>query len=337
MLAFLLVPLVHAVGIGAGVRMMMPAAPKGEQPTFPLGVTDIADTAVNGTNKAVVEPPKESATASAPQTPDSAVFETGFKIIATISNVVLQISPLRIVTEMRLHKSTMGFSSAPLIALTACGYQWSFYGYFAFSATDNVGFLTLVYANVLGLVLGLYYVTTYYMHSSSSVWSRDNVAFLVLFVLEALYCTVYETNLERALILAGLLSAALSILVSLAPMVSLAAAVTAKSTHALPVDIIAASFASSVLWTALGFSLGDRWVWLPNLTGTVLGLVQFTVITYIYNHAVVDKWVNRAFTVLARFMVEAESKKPFAWPKLATYMLNGETRGEKVQVPVQAP
>jgi solute carrier family 50 protein (sugar transporter) len=318
--------------------MMMPPVPKGEQPTFPLGVTDIADTGINRTIGATVELPKKTSLDSSLKTTDSAMFETGFKIIATISNIVLQISPLRMVTDMRLEKSTMGYSAAPLTALTACGYQWSFYGYFAFSVTDNLGFLTLVYANVLGLVLGLYYVATYYVYSSASVWSRDNVAFLVLFLLEAVYCTVFETNVERALILAGLLSAALSILVSLAPMMSLATAVATKSTHALPVDIIVASFISSVLWTALGFSLGDRWVWLPNLTGTVLGLVQFTVIAYIYHYAVVDKWLNRTMSILARIMVDAESKKPFVWPKLAMYMFTGdEAKGKPVQVPVHVP
>jgi solute carrier family 50 protein (sugar transporter) len=269
------------VGIGAGLRLMVPPVP-----AVPLGVTSIQDSAVNvstqpGGEKIVEEDPVPVIVEEPSILREH--IETVLKVLGTASNIILQLSPLRLVTDMRMHKSAMGFSAAPLLALTACGYQWSFYGYFAFSATQNVAFLTLVYANILGLILGLYYLGTFCVYSSGDTVNgllRDGLICLFIFMVEGVYCAL-ETDVSKALVCAGLLSAALSILVSCSPMVSLKSAVQTKSIDALPIDIIIASFVSCVLWSLLGILLQDSWVWIPNATGLVVGLVQLLAVAYI--------------------------------------------------------
>ena len=269
--------LAGGVGIGAGVKQMVPAVP--------LGLTSIQDTS-NATTvsvDAIVAPEEPSVLKEN--------FETVLKVLGTASNIVLQLSPLRLVTDMRMHKSAMGFSPAPLLALMACGYQWSFYGYFAFGVTQNVAFLTLVYANILGLILGLYYLGTFCVFSSTEGLNsllRDGLAALVIFTLEGIYCAL-ETDVSRALVCAGLLSAALSILVSISPMVSLRSAIASKSIKSIPLDIIIASFISCLLWALLGLLLNDPWVWIPNATGLCMGIIQLLAVAFIQFNGKKDK------------------------------------------------
>jgi solute carrier family 50 protein (sugar transporter) len=263
------------------MRLMVPPVPPG--PTVPLGSTVIQDTNISSiaAKPVVVQDPIPVVVEEDPVWWTG--IETVLKVLGTISNIALQLSPLRLVTDMRMHKSALGFSPAPLLALTACGYQWSFYGYFAFNITENVAFLTLVYANILGLVLGLYFLATFYIYASEEQGKtivNNGLVFLLVFAIESLYCLV-EPNVERTLICAGLLSAALSIGVSFAPMVSIRSALAENSLKTLPVDIICASFTSSLLWAVLGGMLHDPWVWIPNLTGLGLGLIQLGACAYI--------------------------------------------------------
>jgi uncharacterized protein with PQ loop repeat len=212
-------------------------------------------------------------------------FEFILKVLAIGSNVLLQLSPMRLVTEFRLRKSTGDLSVFPLIALTACGFQWSFYGYFAFNVTGNSGFLMLVYANILGFVLGCYYVLNFTIYSNQrSTWAilRDPTLIIlsIMFMIEVVWCNGTR-NFETSLKFSGGLSALLSVLVSASTMVAIPKVLSSNSLESLPVDMVVASFGSSVLWLACGYLLGDPWVWAPNASGVIIGAMQIGVILHV--------------------------------------------------------
>ena len=276
-LLFLLLIAPSITGLGIGLKSMVMPAPRADT-TVPLGVKAVSDVGVvtaSNTTTSAVAPLVDV------ETPSVIPFEFFLRIAATASNILLQLSPLRLVTEVRLAKSTLSYSAFPLVALTACGYQWSFYGYFAYTATDNVGFLFLVHANVLALVLGLYYLWVFHQFQ---VWPTSSILqsgmLMLLFVAEYVYCHLVP-DVNKALFLAGLFSAAISILVSASPMVAIPEAVKTQSTKSLPVDMCAASLLSSVLWLFVGMRLGDTWVWVPNLVGVAVGAVQIGFIVYL--------------------------------------------------------
>ena len=55
-------------------------------------------------------------------------------------------------------KATAKNSSAHYNTYTAgTGTQWCFYGFFAYIYTGNHGFLVVVYANIIGALMGYYY------------------------------------------------------------------------------------------------------------------------------------------------------------------------------------
>ena len=160
---------VESVGLGMGVRSMVLPVPPKKEATVPLGVTSVSEVPAANVSQPVASAHVKEEELEAES--ESAYQQLLVKVLATASNVVLQLSPLPLVMTMKLKKSTLDYSPFPFVALTACGYQWSFYGYFAYTATANVGFLMLVYANILGLVLGAYYLWTFARVSSDSlVW-----------------------------------------------------------------------------------------------------------------------------------------------------------------------
>lgn len=270
------------VGLGLGVRSIVPPAP------VPLGVTAVADAPSNSSSSAVVT--TATPTETTPElTAHGAVTQLAVKVLATASNVILQLSPLPLVMTMKVKKSAMNFSPFPFVALTACGYQWSFYGYFAYAATDNVGFLMLVYANILGLVLGVYYLWTFCQVAERSLVSWQIAGMTALLLGEYLFCVSAE-DLNTALFVAGLLSAALSIVVSCSTVVAIPAAVKSDSLQAMPVDIVVASFISCVLWTVLGLMLHDPWVTVPNGLGLLVGTAQLAVVTFVKRGALTQYW-----------------------------------------------
>ena len=279
------------VGLGMIRSMSLPAPSSGKAGTLPLGISsvgDAAETDVNNATHVVVQQSRTPTSKETTQPPPSSLlsFELFIKIFAIGSNVLLQLSPMRLVTEFRLGQSTNGMSSFPLIALTACGFQWTFYGYFAFEVMDNPGFLMLVYANILGFVLGVYYLINFRIYEKISgevtPLSRDPtlIGLSVLFLLEVFWCHL-NSDVSLSLKISGGLSAVLSVLVSASPMVSIPKVLTERKLDSLPVDMVFASLASSVLWFICGYLLGDAWVWVPNISGIFLGFIQVGVIVHV--------------------------------------------------------
>ena len=243
--------------------------------SLPLGITNIHDDGV------VVPLPVNQTTTPVGPPP----YEFFLKVFAIGSNIALQLSPLRLMMDIQLLKSVGDFSAFPLVALTACGFQWSFYGYYAYSVSENAGFLMLLYANILGLILGGYYLAIYHWndlkHSSSSLGNQIWIL-CALFAAEVTYCQS-GTDPQSGLLLSGVLSAILSILVSASPMVAIPKILLLKSTKTcLPTDMVLASLLSSVLWLWCGYLLRDPWVWMPNLCGVIVGSVQVGIILYYY-------------------------------------------------------
>lgn len=264
--------------LGMGIKSIVLPAP------VPLGMTSVSDSANSTSSEFKTKDQTVSLGESEEeQNEHRQALEFALKIAATAFNVLLQLSPLRLITDIRMQKSVLSYSPFPLIALTACGYQWSFYGFFAYTETANVGFLMLIYANILGLVLGLYYMLCFHFFASAKDRSfiyAQSVGLITLFVCEYVYCYSAQ-DVNSSLFFAGLLSAAISILVSFSPMVSLPEAVRQHSIDSIPVDMCVASLISSILWLFCGMLLGDPWVFIPNLIGVGFGLVQILAMAYL--------------------------------------------------------
>ena len=251
----------------------------GQAASLPLGISSLSNITTNMDGTNLTATTTKLPTTTEVETP-SIGLEVWLKIFAIGSNILLQLSPMRLVTDMQLKQSTGTLSPFPLIALTACGFQWSFYGYFAWSIMDNPGFLMLVYANILGFVLGLFYMNTYVQFSRATGWKLHAITWTIFLLLEVLVCHVIS-NVNTSLVLSGAISALLSVAVSASPLAAVPNILKDNDLSSMPVDMVFASLLSSVLWLWCGYLLQDPWVWVPNFTGVVFGIVQLVIMAYV--------------------------------------------------------
>jgi hypothetical protein len=145
---------------------------------------------------------------------------------------------------------------------------------------DNPGFLMLVYANILGFVLGIFYLQTFANFSTCpTLWKNHVIGWSIFLALELIICHII--NVSTALLISGGVSALLSVFVSASPLASVSELIKANDLSTMPIDMIFASFLSSALWLWCGYLLQDPWVWIPNMGGVLFGLIQIALLTYV--------------------------------------------------------
>merc|ERR1719482_1286987 len=203
-------------------------------------------------------------------------FSFLLKAAAIMSSVVLTLSPLRIIMKIQYEKDTLTYAPYCFFCVAVCGFQWCCYGTFAFLVTANYGFLILVYSNVLGVVMGTYYVYTYWCNMTDKYRKKQFMdccyAAAAIYAFEA--TVVPSTSHARALLIVGTLSACMSVLVSCAPLAELKKILKSRDASSIPSDIVMASFVASNLWLACALLLHDMWILVPNIAGLVLGGFQ---------------------------------------------------------------
>merc|ERR1719379_537658 len=203
-------------------------------------------------------------------------FSFLLKAAAIMSSVVLTLSPLRAIWRIQQERDTLTYAPYCFFCVAVCGLQWCAYGTFAFLVTSNYGFLILVYSNVLGVIMGTYYVYTYWCNMTDKYRKKQFMdccyAAGAIYAFEA--TVVPSTSHARALLIVGTLSACMSVLVSCAPLVELKKILKLRDASGIPSDIVMASFMASILWLACALLLHDLWILVPNVAGLVLGGFQ---------------------------------------------------------------
>jgi len=203
-------------------------------------------------------------------------FSFLLKAAAIMSSIVLTLSPLRAISKIQQERDTLTYAPYCFFCVCVVGLQWCAYGTFAFLVTSNYGFLILVYSNVLGVIMGTYYVYTYWCNMTDKYRKKQFMdccyAAGAIYAFEA--TVVPSTSHARALLIVGTLSACMSVLVSCAPLAELKKILKSRDASSIPSDIVMASFVASNLWLACALLLHDMWILVPNIAGLVLGGFQ---------------------------------------------------------------
>jgi len=213
-------------------------------------------------------------------------FSFLLKAAAIMSSVILTLSPLRAIWKIQQEQDTLQYAPYCFFCVAVCGLQWCSYGTFAFLVTNNYGFLILVYSNVLGVVMGTYYVYTYWCNMTDKTRKMQftNCCYAAAAIYSFEATVVPVTSHARALLIVGTMSACMSVLVSCAPLVELKKILKTRDASSIPSDIVCASFLASILWLACAVLLHDLWILVPNVAGLVLGGFQLFLIA-LFGHA----------------------------------------------------
>lgn len=194
-------------------------------------------------------------------------FAAFVKALCMAGNVLVQVSPFPQIRRWEHRGCTGEADAAPYVSIAFGGWQWCFYGAFAFIVTKRSGFLILVHSNCLGALLGTYYAIAFWKNCRNES-SRNSFQLYLssvgsLVVLQA--CSIAVLPAERALFLTGLVSSFCSFVGALSMLVTVPDVIRIRDSRSLPGALCVANFASAMVWCVCGWMLRDPLVACPNI------------------------------------------------------------------------
>jgi len=204
----------------------------------------------------------------------SASFALFVKAACMISNVIFQVSPLPQVQQWVSQACTGEADSAPFVAIAFGGWQWCFYGIFAWLITQRSGFLILVHSNCLGALLGTYYSFAFERHCKSQSNMSGFWAYLrVAAGLAAIqFAAMLLLPIARALFLSGIIASLCSVASAASTLVTLPTVIKTGRSDSIPGAVVWAGLASAVIWFICGIMLSDPCILIPNGFAIVTGV-----------------------------------------------------------------
>ena len=221
------------------------------------------------------------------------------RVSATAAALCLFVTPVQTALQISRDRSVGALSPVPFAAISLNGAIWMLYG------TILRNWVPLVASNGVGMLCGLYCLTTYSRYSKSgtrvlAMQLRAGVL-LALGLLGAVTHGALARGVDPAAAAAlaadgapvgtaddravaaddaatlrsvGYLGCCVCVIMFASPLSSFARVVRARSTASLVPSVTAASLACSALWTAYGRLEGDVFLWGPNAAGFACSLLQ---------------------------------------------------------------
>jgi len=194
-------------------------------------------------------------------------FAAVVKALCMAGNVLVQVSPFPQVKRWEHRRCTGEADAAPYVSIAFGGWQWCYYGMFAWLVTKRSGFLILVHSNFLGALLGTYYTFTFFRNcrneESSNKLHRYLSAVGSLALLQV--CAIMVLPAERALFLTGLVSSFCSFVGAISMMVTLPTVIRTQDSRSIPGPLVTAYFFSACVWCLCGWILADPLIMSPNI------------------------------------------------------------------------
>jgi len=205
-------------------------------------------------------------------------FAMVVKALCVAGNVMVQVSPLPQVRRWELRQCTGEADAAPYVSIAFGGWQWCFYGLFAWWVTARSGFLILVHSNCLGAVLGSYYTWTFYCNCRNEEFLASLQKYLSAVTALALLqvCAMSVLPPERALFLTGLISSFCGFIGATSVLVTVPQVVRNKDSRSIPGPYACANFCSSIIWSLCGWMLDDPLVMVPSLFSTCCAMTALS-------------------------------------------------------------
>lgn len=198
-------------------------------------------------------------------------FMTMIKSFCMAGNILVQVSPYPQVKRWESRRDTGEADAAPYLSIAFGGWQWCYYGVFAFFLTRRHGFLILVHSNCLGAILGTYYSAAFYRNcqhdDALQGFYRYAIAAIALVMLQV--CALFILPLERALFLTGLVSSLCSFFGAICMLVSLPVVLRTRDSQAICGPLVLANLVSSFFWCICGWMLEDPLIAAPNVVGMI--------------------------------------------------------------------
>lgn len=204
------------------------------------------------------------------------------KAACIICNITMQASPWRVIQNIRKVGDTGTLNPLPFLCMTLCTCQWCFYAIFAWYMTGNRGFLTILYANVLGACLGTFYISAFTANlRDPEMWRKMKFYYQCMFSIVAIECVICMVKPAKdSLWFSGMISACWSMAVGLSPFVAIREVFETGRIDCLPVDMIVTGEIGCFAWIVCGLMLDDKWILTTNFENVVVSSVLLCIIAW---------------------------------------------------------
>mmetsp|Transcript_76428 Transcript_76428/g.151209 ORF Transcript_76428/g.151209 Transcript_76428/m.151209 type:complete len:439 (+) Transcript_76428:69-1385(+) len=203
------------------------------------------------------------------------VLPTGFitviKSLCIFSNVLGQLSPIPQVRQFYKNQDTGEADAAPFVSIMYGGLQWSFYGFFAFVVTRNADVLVLVYSNMVGAILGFYYVHGFYQNCCNEQFRQRLSVYCkvaaTLAGLQLLATTLFD--MREALLFCGLVSCVSGMMSAVSLLTTMPQVLHTRCSSSINLPLLSTGMFGASSWLICGFLMHDVWIMLPNVVSLV--------------------------------------------------------------------
>ncbi|KAI8899418.1 sugar efflux transporter for intercellular exchange-domain-containing protein [Globomyces pollinis-pini] len=172
--------------------------------------------------------------------------------------------------KYRLQRSTGNANILPLLATITNTTLWLKYALLVKNSN-------LLFINTAGLIIATLCLINFHSLSPFKAKVENQIIYMLFINCTILTWVNYFYN-ENTISILGSINAIVGILTSAAPLSTAAQIIKTKSSNgllSLPLTVM--SLIVCFLWTAVGISLNDHYITIPNLAGSILAIFQFAL------------------------------------------------------------
>ncbi|KAG5016059.1 hypothetical protein AAZX31_08G181300 [Glycine max] len=198
-----------------------------------------------------------------------------FGILGNIISVMVYLAPVPTFYRIYKKKCTDGFHSLPYLLSLMSSMLWLYYAFLKI----HDGVVPLITINSIGCVIELIYILTYikYAHKDArnltyTLFAAMNIGFLALVL-----SSRFALNGSHRVKVIGWICDAVSLSVFASPLSIMAKVIRTKSVQFMPFYLSFFLTLNAITWFVYGLSMQDKCIYIPNVGGFALGLVQMVL------------------------------------------------------------
>mmetsp|Transcript_5053 Transcript_5053/g.5844 ORF Transcript_5053/g.5844 Transcript_5053/m.5844 type:complete len:249 (-) Transcript_5053:611-1357(-) len=209
-------------------------------------------------------------TSSEGTVPSDTLLGMFFSTAPQITCIMTFLSPWRTIQGFKQERTTKDLPFLPYISLAVQSFIWSNYGLL-------IGALPVILPNVVGTLLGIYYV--YIFHSNYTLGvkymlAKHYIGSAVVLLALFFFLTQDPDVAKQYIALMGMTG---TVIFSASPLIMIYTVCVTKSVAALPFDMALLVFVNSTFWILYGvFVVNDYAIYLPNMLGFLAGFLQLS-------------------------------------------------------------
>ncbi|RNA02918.1 Sugar transporter SWEET1 [Brachionus plicatilis] len=136
----------------------------------------------------------------------------------------------------------------------------------------------IIIINAIGLNIEIVYIIIFLFYAPNKKKIVHQTIFLMILILTiGFYSFIYEPNSKISSKYVGFMGSISSIIMFGSPLASLKNVMMSKSTESLSFCLCVANLSCSLLWSIYGILLKDKFIYIPNIVGSLLSFAQVSL------------------------------------------------------------